>query len=122
LQQIQHHKGFDKLLKTRKMKTELLEKRAIIKSNFADLLAGGITYNQIIVEQYKIETGCNIFKTFKQWKIEGFKVIKGSKGFPVFSKPSTKLKEEQGKEIKEGERSFFFTAYLFNESQVEKVN
>lgn len=102
------------------MKTELLKKRAEIKANFADLLSQGITFNQIIVEGYKVETGCNTFKTFKQWKAEGFLVQKGSKGYPVFSKPSTKLKEEKG-QSSDGERAYFFTAYLFNESQVKPI-
>lgn len=102
------------------MKRELLKRRAEIKANFADLLAAGVTYNQIIVEGYKLETGAETFKTFKQWKSDGFLVCKGEKGYPVFSKPSTKLKEERGINT-EGERAYFFTAYLFNEKQVKPI-
>jgi hypothetical protein len=100
------------------MNPTLKEKQIFIKSNYSELLTQGVTFNQILVEMYKIETGANIFKTFKQWKEEGYKVNKGEKGYPVFSKPSTKLKEERGQEIGEGEKARFFTAYLFNENQV----
>ena len=99
----------------------LAQKQKEIKANFSDLLAQGVTFNQILVESYKIETGANIFKTFKVWKEEGYKVKKGEKGFPVFSRPSKSLKEEQGKNT-EGEKSYFFTAYLFNELQVKSIN
>jgi hypothetical protein len=100
------------------MKDILKEKHSFIKTNYSDLLAQGVTFNQILVEIYKIETGAEDFKTFKKWKEEGYKINKGEKGFPVFSKPSTKLKEERGQEIGEGEKARFFTAYLFNENQV----
>jgi hypothetical protein len=99
----------------------LAQKQKEIKANFSDLLSQGVTFNQILVESYKIETGANIFKTFKVWKEEGYKVKKGEKGFPVFSRPSKNIKEEQGKNT-EGEKSYFFTAYLFNELQVEAIN
>jgi len=100
------------------MRDILKEKHIFIKTNYSDLLAQGITFNQILVEMYKIETGAENFKTFKKWKEEGYKINKGEKGFPVFSKPSTKLKEERGQHIEEGEKARFFVAYLFNEKQV----
>jgi len=38
------------------------------------------------------------------------KVKKGEKGFPVFSRPSKSLKEEQGKNT-EGEKSYFYESF-----------
>ena len=103
------------------MNAELLKKKNEIKANFADLLAEGFTINQILVEGYKMETEAEDFRTFKQWKDAGYKVNKGSKGFPVFSNPSTKLKEAKGVQPTEGERVHFYTAYLFNEKQVTQI-
>jgi hypothetical protein len=102
------------------MNAILATKQKEIKANFSDLLSQGITFNQILVESYKIETGATEFKTFKAWKESGMIVKKGEKGFPVFSRPSKAIKEEQGKNT-EGERSYFFTAYLFNELQVQPI-
>ena len=66
--------------------------------------------------------GWNIlsFATFKQWQTLGFKVIKGSKGVKVMranfrkDKKATKKKDEE-------KLSGFTPYYVFNISQVEKV-
>lgn len=101
--------------------TKLLQAKAKqVKENFSDLLKGDVTINSLIVEIYKIETGAEKFETFKTWKDSGYMVKKGEKGFPVFSRPSKAIKEEQGKST-EGERSYFYTAYLFNETQVQPI-
>ena len=101
--------------------TKLLQAKAKqVKENFSDLLKGDVTINSLIVEIYKIETGAEKFETFKTWKENGMMVKKGEKGFPVFSRPSKAIKEEQGKNT-EGERSYFYTAYLFNETQVQPI-
>jgi hypothetical protein len=102
--------------------TKLLQAKAKqVKENFSDLLLNeNVTMNSLIVEIYKIETGAEKFETFKTWKENGMMVKKGEKGFPVFSRPSKAIKEEQGKNT-EGERSYFFTAYLFNELQVQPI-
>ena len=76
--------------------------------------------NEWLIAYYKRTTGAEIFKTFGDWKKEGFFVTKGEKGFPVFSRPIGKIKEEKGQEATDQEFSRFGTAYLFNNKQVIK--
>ena len=52
-----------------------------------------------------------IFKSFDQWKIEGFKVKKGEKAFCVWGAPVAKNENE--------EESFFPFKFLFSNAQVE---
>lgn len=84
------------------------------------LLNNGLSMNEILILQYKAETGAQTFRTFKGWKEIGFSVKKGEKGFPIFSRPIAAIKAEQGKEPQPGEGKFFGTCYLFHEKQVEK--
>jgi hypothetical protein len=76
--------------------------------------------NQWLINYYKRTTGAEIFRTFSEWKKDGYHVTKGEKGFPVFSRPVGVIKQEAGKEATEQELSRFGTAYLFNERQVLK--
>ena len=87
--------------------------------------AAETTLNYIIVNMYKNETNCKVFKTFHDWKKAGYKVNKGVKGFAVWGTPKRikdKLETEVG-EVLEGESwEFWPLCYLFNESQVTKNN
>lgn len=86
------------------------------------LFAPGMTMNELLIAGYKAETGCNDFRTFKQWKEAGFTILKGSKGFPVFSRPVGVLKEQKTGEAQADDLyKLFGTCYLFNESQVKKA-
>lgn len=88
----------------------------------AGLFLPSMKMNDLLLECYKSETGCNDFRKFNQWKEAGYKVKKGSKGFPVFSRPVGVIKEEKtGQAQNEDSYKFFGTCYLFNESQVEKM-
>jgi len=89
-----------------------------IKAKYPESHSNG-NLNALILAMYKAQTGCKVFKTFAQWKAEGFKIIKGSKGYPVFSRPINTIKAEKGQEADQ-ESKFFGTAILFNESQVSK--
>jgi hypothetical protein len=77
-------------------------------------------FNTYILEIYKAQTGAKIFKTFAQWKKEGFTIVKGSQGYPVFSRPIAKVKQEKGQEPAEQDFKRYGTAILFNELQVKK--
>ena len=61
------------------------------------------------------------FKTFKQWKEEGYKVMKGSKSFKVWSTPRKMVKDGQklrpAKKDEDG-KMIFYTASLFCNLQV----
>lgn len=85
---------------------------------YAQVLNGSLTFNELLILGYKAQTGCTQFHTFKDWKKRGFNIIKGSKGFPIFSRPINVIKAEQGKESTDNDK-FFGTCYLFNESQVK---
>ena len=87
----------------------------------AGLLVPGVTMNELLVQSYKRQTGAKMFKTFNEWKKEGYKILKGSKGFPVFSRPIGVLKEvKTGVPQAEDLYKMFGTCYLFNELQVSK--
>lgn len=101
------------------MKTNLKQSAETIRKFNPAFLSGTLSMNEILVETYKAETGCTQFKTFKTWRELGYKIKKGSKGFPIFSRPIGVIKEEKGKQASEDEFKYFGTCYLFNESQVE---
>lgn len=61
------------------------------------------------------------FNTFKGWQEKGFKVLKGSKAFFIWSKPRKVEKKKAGTEEKD-EFKMFGIAYLFSNSQVEPFN
>jgi antirestriction protein ArdC len=97
-----------------------MEKRNIkeITSALKHLISPNLTMNELLVIQYKAETGATFFKTFKQWKEEGKMIRKGERGYPVFSRPIGVIKAEKGKEARPEENKYFGTCYLFNEMQV----
>jgi len=97
-----------------------MEKRNIkeITNALKHLISPNLTMNELLVIQYKAETGATTFKTFKQWKEEGKMIRKGERGYPVFSRPIGVIKAEKGKEARPEENKHFGTCYLFNENQV----
>lgn len=84
-----------------------------------------VNCNEFVLKAYTKETNAQVWKTFKGWQQAGFKVKKGEKGFPIWSKPiKTKAKTENTQTDtqtdQKQEYSFFGIAYLFNNNQVEK--
>ena len=87
-----------------------------------------VNCNEFVLKTYTTETSAAVWKTFKQWRKDGYKVVKGAKGFPIWSKP---IKAKAGKETQaepqtdsktdKKEFSFFGICYLFNNLQVEKI-
>jgi len=77
--------------------------------------------NRLLIASYQAETGQTDFRTFKGWKEAGYKVTKGQRGWPIFSRPIATIKAEQGKEASEDEAGYFGTCYLFHTGQVEEV-
>jgi hypothetical protein len=98
-----------------------MEKRNIkeISYQLRHLITETLSMNDILLIQYKAETGATTFKTFKQWKETGKIVKKGERGYPVFSRPIGVIKAEKGKETTPAENKYFGTCYLFNELQVQ---
>lgn len=90
------------------------------------------TMNEAIVEYYKQEQNDSSleFKTFMQWKEEGFTVIKGQKGFVVWGRKKQSKKEveeekaeeqEATSETEKKELEFFPISHVFSSAQVQKL-
>jgi hypothetical protein len=91
---------------------ELFELSNRLKKEYRDLIESGqVKVNELIVEYYKIQDQFQELRTFKAWANDGYKVIKGSKAYKVFSTP---IKNEETKETK------FYIANLFSNKQVTK--
>lgn len=66
------------------------------------------------------------FKTFQEWKKEGYSVKKGEKAFLVWGRPVDKQRSEEqvakGQQPDEpDERKFFPLSFLFSNAQVERT-
>jgi hypothetical protein len=84
------------------------------------------TINEAIIYHHYQKGEHSIFKSFNQWRKDGYFIKLGSKGFPVWSRPVSALKEEQkaaGKEVAEQEddSKTFRIAYVFSNAQVTKA-
>lgn len=89
------------------------------KNNLEAIESAGGT-NKWLMAKYTRETGETVFRTFKQWKAEGFSVKKGERSYKVFSKPiKQEKKDKQGNVI--SERTIFAMAHLFHRGQVEMI-
>lgn len=83
-----------------------------------------IRINDIIAEWYRQQSGAKVFKTFAQWKTDGYNIIKGSKAFILWSKKKSVTKQNESDnntEPTETAYEFFPVAYLFSDLQVDKV-
>ena len=80
----------------------------------------GRTLNSIIVEKfYKNEVNSE-FRTFNEWKQEGFSIRQGSHGFVVWGRPLNSQKAEKGEEVSEDEEKYFPISHIFSNAQVER--
>jgi hypothetical protein len=107
-----------------------IKKQAIAKAEgeLEMFRALALTINDVVLSIYESETGSKEWKTFKQWKEEGFQVKKGEKAFYVWgaprtSKNKTEGSQENGTTLSELEQKFQYwpTCCLFHEKQVEKM-
>lgn len=116
--------------KTQAARIELINLSNEVRQQVALLAAitgKPMTVNEGLLMTYKIETGCQTFKTFHQWKEDGYRVKKGVASFRVWGSPiNAKAKEadpestDQGEEAKQYE--YWPMCSLFNESQVEPLD
>jgi hypothetical protein len=80
--------------------------------------------NDVLAMWYREKTGAGSFKTFPQWKKEGYNVKKGEKAFLLWSRKQKVSRYEDsgnGEEPAEENYEFFPIAYLFSDLQVEKT-
>lgn len=110
---------------TTKELTPIQEKREILKAlslRVGPLIEIGTfdSINNAIVDSYKTAEHQE-FKTFKQWKADGYFVKKGMKAFLVWGRPKGSQHEEQMEAEGESDDSKFFPiAYIFSNAQVER--
>lgn len=79
--------------------------------------------NSAIIQTIYKKEGHEEFKTFDQWKEQGFSVKKGEKAFYIWAKPLNALKEEKegaAPETEEGAK-FFPLCFLFSNKQVRRL-
>ena len=80
--------------------------------------AGG--FNSFLMQMYQAQTGQTVFRTFKAWRDEGYKVRKGESSFPIFSRPINVIRAEP-KDLTPDGPTFFGVAHLFHAGQVEPL-
>lgn len=83
------------------------------------LVQGGVfeSVNEAIIETVYNDKENHTFKTFNQWISEGYKIIKGSKAYPIWAKPRKGQSTEKGEK---DEYKYFPICYLFSNTQVTK--
>lgn len=106
-------------------KAEYEAKRHALFNLTVDLIpiakASGVKVNDLLIEMYAKQIGCSKvdFNTFFGWKEKGFKVSKGEKGFPIWSRPKDTIKQEKTGQEANDEHKYFGLAYMFHKGQVE---
>jgi hypothetical protein len=80
----------------------------------------GRTLNSIIVEKFYKDEQNSDFKTFNEWKEEGFSIKKGASGFVVWGRPLANQKVEKGAEVSEEDEKFFPISHIFSNAQVDR--
>ena len=80
----------------------------------------GMSVNEILIEEFYTDENNQVFKTFHDWKKEGFNVNKGENAFLVWGKPRAINQEQTQNQEKEDEDEFFPICYLFSNAQVTK--
>lgn len=97
------------------MKREALVKASKVARSLKSLEEIDGTINYVLLN-YIYETGdANEFKTFDEWKIDGYGVRKGEKAFIAWGKPRERV-TKGGKELK-----YFPVIHLFSDKQVYRI-
>jgi len=126
-------------MKTKRKKEATPEQKAAAHAKRAELIAlsqivkKGMESGQFpeaekvndgIVSIYRDRTGKTDFRSFARWREEGFQVVKGSHGFPVWGKPraATAGQEDGGGDEEARKYKLFPLAYLFHAEQVEPMD
>ena len=110
------------------------ERLKILSEEVKDLVEEGtfFTINDAIVETLYRDGTHREFKSYRQWRKEGFQVRKGEKAFLLWARPKDldRIRKEQeskktGEPVKEEDveemSKFFPLAYLFSNAQVDPM-
>lgn len=100
------------------------ENLKLLSLEVADLVAAGtfLTINDAIMETLYKDNTHREFKSYRQWKKEGYQVRKGEKAFLLWAKPKQIQKPiEEGSTAEDLEEmvKYFPIAYLFSNAQVD---
>jgi len=81
-----------------------------------------MSINDIIAMWYREQTGAKVFKTFNQWREQGYSIKRGSKAFVLWGRrqkgKDVAVKQEEA-EPEFVEYKFYPITYLFSDQQVE---
>lgn len=93
------------------------------------IIAACLRVNDILMEKHIKESGQTEFKTFHDWKKEGFKVKKGENAFRIWGKPRQCKKSIDAVDVKTNEEKTIEEKYklypmccLFHRGQVEPLD
>lgn len=116
---------------SREEKLEMLRQLSEEARDIREFEGLDCTINELIIEHFYKDERHHTFKKFKEWKEDGYRVIKGSRAFFVWGKKRALDKDSEGAEThtdsktneegQEKKKTFFPIAYLFSNAQVEKV-
>lgn len=93
------------------------------KTEAESLFWASCRINDVLAMWYREQTNADTFKSFLQWKKDGYNVKKGEKAFLLWSRKRKVSRFEEsnnGGEPAEENYEFFPIAYLFSNLQVEK--
>ncbi len=102
------------------------ENLKLISLEVKDLVEDGtfFTINDAIMETLYKDDIHREFKSFRQWKKEGYHINKGKKAFLLWAKPKQiqkPIEEGQNEEDIDEMLKYFPIAYLFSNAQVSKI-
>ena len=103
--------------KLREITNKAIEIEKILNPHY-DRKTSDKSINELIIKNVYNSENNRIFRTFKEWSKSGYNIIKGSKGYLIWSRPASKLLEEQGKKHDVEDSSKFYVSYIFSSEQV----
>ncbi len=111
--------------KAKSIKTRMMLKA---KTDEEKLAVAGMTINSILLGIYEKQTGHSVYKTFKEWKDEGYTVNKGERSYRVWSAPRKGVDKCEVTVVSTGEQKtvedtykFWAMCCLFHDGQVSRT-
>ena len=111
------------------VKATVKEARETLKAlsqEVSDLVEAGTfcTINDAIMETLYKNNVHREFKSYRQWRKDGFQVRKGEKAFLLWARPKDieRTKEEETTTSETEKNKFFPIAYLFSNAQVDPIH
>jgi len=74
--------------------------------------------NEVVLNSYKTPEH-QVFKTFNEWKREGYHILKGSVSFPIWGRPKETTKAPTNENPEESYK-YWPICYFFSNAQVEQ--